>query len=85
MERQIIVKYPEELAFSLKMGDSEFEKEIRKISLIKLYELGKISSGFAARLMNISRIDFIELLGLYNVSVFPENLVQDLDSDYKNA
>lgn len=85
MERQIVVKYPEELAFSLKMGDSEFEKEIRKISLIKLFELGKISSGFAARLLNISRIDFIELLGLYNVSVFPDNLVQDLDSDYKNA
>jgi predicted HTH domain antitoxin len=74
MERQIIVKYPEELAFSLKMGDSEFEKEIRKISLIKLYELGKISSGFAARLLSISRIDFIELLGLYNVSIFPENI-----------
>jgi len=42
MERQIIVKYPEELAFSLKMEDSEFEKEIRKLSLTKLHELGKI-------------------------------------------
>lgn len=85
MERQIIVKYPEELAFSLKLGDSEFEKEIRKLSLVKLYELGKISSGFAARLLDMSRIDFIELLGIYNVSIFPDNMAQELDSDYKNA
>lgn len=85
MEREIIVKYPEELASSLKMGDAEFEKEIRKLSLIKLFELGKISSGFAARLLNISRVDFLELLGKYNVSFFPDNLAQDLDSDYQNA
>ena len=43
MERQIIVKYPEELAFSLKMEDLKFEKEIRKLSLTKLYELDEIS------------------------------------------
>lgn len=85
MKREIIVKYPEELASSLKMGDTEFEKEIRKLSLIKLFELGKISSGFAARLLNISRVDFLELLGKYNVSFFQDNLAQDLDSDYKNA
>ena len=43
MERQIIVKYPEELAFSLKKEDSEFDKEIRKLSLTKFYELDEIS------------------------------------------
>jgi len=85
MERQIIVKYPEELAFSLKMEDSEFEMEIRKLSLIKLYELGKISSGFAARLLDISRVDFLDLLGIYKISVYPDNMAQELDSDYKNA
>jgi hypothetical protein len=36
MDRQIIVKYPQELALSLKMADSEFEKEIKIISLVKL-------------------------------------------------
>lgn len=85
MEREINVKYPEELANSLKMGESEFEKEIRNLSLVKLFELGKISSGFAARLLNISRIDFLELLGKYKVSIFPDNLAQDLESDYNNA
>ena len=32
MEHQIIVKYPEELAFSLNMEDSEFEKNQKVIA-----------------------------------------------------
>jgi hypothetical protein len=39
MEREIAVSYPETLAASLKMGDHEFEREIKTISLVKLYEL----------------------------------------------
>jgi predicted HTH domain antitoxin len=85
MDKQISVKYPQELAFSLKMEDSEFEKEIKKISLVKLYELGKISSGFAANLLNINRIEFLEILSDYKISIFPESVEEDLDSDYKNA
>lgn len=85
MNKQISVKYPQELAFSLKMEDSEFEKEIKKISLLKLYELGKISSGFAARLLNMKRIEFLEMLGEYKISIFPDSVEEDLDSDYKNA
>ena len=85
MDKQINVKYPQELAFSLKMEDSEFEKEIKKISLVKLYELGKISSGFAAKLLNMKRVEFLEVLGNYNVSIFPDSVEEDLDSDYSNA
>lgn len=85
MDKQISVKYPQELAFSLKMEDSEFEKEIKKLSLVKLYELGKISSGFAAKLLNIRRIEFLEILGNYNISVYPGSVEDDLDSDYRNA
>lgn len=85
MDKQISVKYPQELAFSLKMEDSEFEKEIKKLSLVKLYELGKISSGFAAKLLNIRRIEFLEILSEYKISIFPDSVEEDLNSDYKNA
>lgn len=85
MERQISISYPEALAFSLKMGTNEFESEMKTISLVKLYELGKISSGFASKLLNITRVDFLELLGRYNVSYFYKGLENELESDYENA
>ena len=77
--------YPESLAFSLKMGDQEFKHEIKAISIVKLYELGKISSGQAAKLLNINRVDFLELLQKYNVSYFPKELEEELEDDIKNA
>ena len=42
MERLITIKYPESLASSLKMESKQFQREIKTISLVKLYELGKI-------------------------------------------
>ncbi|MGD2087077.1 MAG: UPF0175 family protein [Candidatus Aminicenantes bacterium] len=66
-------------------GEDEFADEIKKISLIKLYELGKISSGMAAKVLGISRVDFIELLGKYKVSIFPYEDKEELLEDLKNA
>jgi predicted HTH domain antitoxin len=85
MEKQISVSYPESLASSLKMENKEFVNEIKTISLIKLYELGKISSGLASKLLTISRIEFIDLLGKYNVSYFHESLGNELETDFSNA
>ncbi|MDR3188707.1 MAG: UPF0175 family protein, partial [Prevotellaceae bacterium] len=59
MEKQITISYPETLAFSLKMGYNEFEHEMKTISVVKLYELGKISSGIAANILGTSRLDFL--------------------------
>jgi predicted HTH domain antitoxin len=85
MEQLISINYPESLAFSLKMENQEFKSEMKIISLIKLYELGKISSGLAAKLLNMNRIDFLELLEKYNVSYFNEGLENELESDFSNA
>ncbi len=85
MSKHILIEYPQELALALKLNNSEFEKEIKRISLVKLYELGKISSGFAAKLLNIKRVESLEILGNYNVSIFPDSVEEDLDSDYRNA
>jgi predicted HTH domain antitoxin len=84
MNRQIAVLYPESLAFSLKMQDQEFEREVKIISLVKLYELGKVSSGIAARILNISRLEFLNILSQYNVSYFAST-EEELESDFENA
>jgi predicted HTH domain antitoxin len=80
---QISVSYPETLAFSLKMHSSEFEREIKTASLVKFYELGKISSGLAAKILGISRIDFLDSLANYNVSTYAD--VDELETDIINA
>lgn len=85
MEKLIAVTYPESLAYSLKLAGKEFENEMKTISLIKLYELGKISSGTAAKILNIHRVDFIEIIGKYKVSVFNYNDENDLEEDVANA
>lgn len=85
MEKQIAISYPESLAFSLKMEQSEFEHEMKTISLIKLYELGKISSGMASIILNISRLEFLELLSKYSVSYIHESVTNELESDFDNA
>ena len=85
MGHQITITYPEKLAFSLKMEDVEFAKEIKIISLVKLYELGKISSGLAAKILDMDSIDFLELLNKYNVSYINQNLKSELPEDIKNA
>lgn len=85
MERQLVISYPESLANTLKLGDAEFEREMRTISLLKLYELGKISSGMAAKILGINRIDFLDKMGTYKVSIFGYRDEDDLAEDIANA
>jgi predicted HTH domain antitoxin len=80
---QINVSYPEALAFSLKMQSGEFEREIKTASLVKFYEMGKISSGFAAKILGISRTDFLDRLGNYGVSPYAD--ADELEADLANA
>ena len=80
---QISVSYPETLAFSLKMQNSEFEREVKTVSLVKFYELGKVSSGLAAKILGVSRIDFLDLLATYGVSAYA--CADELEADIANA
>ncbi|MFN7170823.1 MAG: UPF0175 family protein, partial [Candidatus Omnitrophota bacterium] len=66
----LTIKYPEDVLLSLKEDKGEFEQEARFILALKLYELGKLSSGKAAELAGMSRIDFLMKLGRYKVSPF---------------
>ncbi|HUH17991.1 UPF0175 family protein [Albibacterium sp.] len=82
MNRTISIEYPEYLANSLRLETKDFKNEIKTSSLIKLFELGRVSSGTAAKVLGISRVDFLDLLAKYNVSIFYES---DLREDVINA
>ena len=49
-----------------------------------MFELGKLSSGKAAELAGMSRVEFFEMCGRYRVSIFnypPEDLENELQED----
>ena len=83
MTSQIKVPFPQELALALKMQEPELTRELQRLSIVKLYELGKLSSGMAARLLGCSRVAFLELAGEYQVSILgnpdPDQLREDLE------
>jgi len=85
MTKVISIEYPESLANILRLNVKDFESEMKKNSIVKLYELGKISSGVAAKVLETTRVDFLELLSKYNVSVLSQYDVDDLKGDIANA
>ncbi len=85
MENIITVSYPKELAFSLKMQDNEFISEMRKLTIVKLYEIGKISSSLASKTLKLNRVDFLELINKYQVSFFSHKSENELLNDLQNA
>ncbi len=80
---KLVLEIPEEVLVSLKESPQEFSKDILILAAVKLYELGKLSSGRAAQMAAVSRVSFLQLLARYNVPIFDlteEELKQDMDS-----
>jgi predicted HTH domain antitoxin len=85
MQKAIHVKYPESLASTLRLNTKDFEREMRMSSLVKLYEMGKISSGTAAKVLGISRIEFLDHLDKYKVSLFGFSSLDEVNEDIANS
>lgn len=81
MAKIISVDYPGYLANSMRMNIDDFGMEMKVSALVKLFELGKVSSGTAAKVLHISRIGFLELLSKYKVGFLEvENLKEDVEN-----
>ncbi len=85
MNKTISISYPESLANSLRLNAVDFEREIKIISMIKLFEIGKVSSGTAANVLGVNRVDFLDLLSKYQVSLLGQYDFTDLNEDIANA
>jgi predicted HTH domain antitoxin len=68
--QELTIRYPEGLEQVVHLTKAEMERHIRLMAALKMFELGKLSSGKAAELAGMSRIEFIEACGLYRVSIF---------------
>ena len=67
--RQIVINVPEKVLLAEKTDEVAFARELRMLAAVKLYELGRLSSGRAAELAGMTRIEF--LLALIRYKVFP--------------
>ena len=66
------IEFPEEVLATSGQTKAELERLAQEAFLVRLYGLGEISSGQAARILGISRRAFLDLLGVYGVSIFDE-------------
>lgn len=82
--KKLVLEIPEEILISLKESPQEFSKDIRMLAAVKLYELGKLSSGRAAQLAGISKVSFLQSLSRYNVPIF-DLTEEELKQDMANA
>lgn len=67
---QLILNIPEETALALKLDSYKLRNEVLLAAAMKLYELGKLSSGVTANLAGIPRVLFLSKLSDYGVNTF---------------
>ena len=81
MKRTLTVDYGDEVLLALGVTPEQFGEELKLLTALKLYELGRLSSGAAARLAEIPKPLFLSKLAEYGVDTFRltrEELQQDL-------
>jgi len=78
------IQIPEEVLISLKETSETLSQELVILAAVKLFELGRLSSGRAAQLAGMSRVAFLTCLGRYRVSPFSLT-AEDLANDVNNA
>ena len=59
------------------------QRRAREALMVKLYDLGRLSSGQAATLLGVSRRAFLGILSRHGVSEFDDEL--DLEEDARRA
>ena len=77
----LIVSVPDERLTALNVPPEQAAAEVRMLAAVKLYELGRLSSGAAAEFAGIPKPLFLGRLGEYGVATFrqtEEELLEEI-------
>lgn len=70
---QITLTIPDETLVALRLTPDTFGAELRLAAAVKLYEVGRLSSGAAAQLAGMPRTLFLMKLSDYGVATFRQS------------
>jgi len=84
MSQTLTIEYPDRLPDALNMSRGEFERDARMAMAAKMYELGRLSSAEAARMVGLDRVRFLLDLERFGVSAI--NMDEDeLKQEFAHA
>ena len=81
MTRSVIIDYGDDVLLALGLTPEEFREEAKILIAVKLYEMGRLSTGAAAELADVPKPLFLTKLADYGVDTFDlskEELQRDL-------
>ena len=83
-QHQLNIQYPQIWLDALQVTQDSFEEEAKMAMAVKLFEMKRLSSGMAAKLVGIPRVLFLLRLHQYGVPML--NLdEEEFTEDIKNA
>jgi len=78
--RPVVLEIPERILLAEKTDEASFGRELSVLAAVKLFELGRLSSGRAAELAGMGRLEFLHELKRYKA--FPlEAELSELECD----